>query len=73
MSVACIIVGSSVVVGAVRIAGDGAEHCREAPADREHPAHAHADEAARVGVQRGRAQRQPDLRELEERPERERP
>ena len=49
--------------------GGGAEHRGEPPADREHPADADADEPARFGVERGRPQRQADLRELEERPQ----
>ena len=46
-----------------------AEHRGEPPPDREHPPHAHADEPARLRVQRRGPQREADLRELEERPE----
>ena len=49
--------------------GHGAEHCGEAPADREHAVHAHADERRRRRPQRGGAHRQPELRELEQHPE----
>src|SRR3954447_11697168 len=46
--------------------GDGAEQGGEAPADREHPRDAHAEQAARLGRERGRAQREAELREAEE-------
>ncbi len=51
--------------------GDGAEQGREPPAEREHPRDAHPDEPCLLGVDGRRAQREPDLRELEEAPEEE--
>ena len=49
--------------------GDRAEQRREAPAEREHPRDAHTDEPRLLRVDRRRAERQTDLRELEEHPE----
>ena len=48
---------------------DGAQHRGQTPADGEHPPHAHADEPARLGVERRGPQGEADFRELEERPE----
>ena len=49
--------------------GDRAEQRRETPAEREHPGDADADEPRLLRVHRRRAQREPDLRELEKQPE----
>src|ERR687885_495991 len=46
--------------------GPRAERRREAPAEREHPPHAHADEPALLGVHGCRPQAEPELREAEE-------
>ena len=51
--------------------GDRAEERRETPPEREHPGHAHADEPRLLGIDGRGAEREPDLRELEEPPEQE--
>ena len=49
--------------------GDRAERRGEAPAEREHPADAHAHQPARAGIERDRAHREAERREAEEEPE----
>ena len=63
--------GSSPTVGAVSIPATASEKRRQAPAEREHPADAHADESRLLGIDGHRTQREADLRELEEHPEQE--
>ena len=48
---------------------DGAEHRGEAPAEREQPRGAHAEQPRSVGIERACAHREPELREAEEEPE----
>ena len=51
--------------------GDRTEKRSQAPAEREHPRDAHADEPGLLRIDRRGPQREPDLRELEEHPEEE--
>ena len=61
--------GSRNSVGVDEHPRERAEQRRQTPAEREHPPHSDADETARVGVRRRRAQAEAELREAEEQPE----
>jgi hypothetical protein len=58
--------GSRNRIGATIIPPTAPRHGRQAPAEREHPPDAHADELRRVAVERRRAQPEPELGEPEE-------